>query len=449
MNLLVTTPNANSVLDIIDCTEHMEEGGKKDAKYIAGILEQHIERLDPQGIHLNAVLFDGASNVQKAGRIIEARYPQVSVLHGVEHVVSLFFSDIARLSFIRFLIVNYRRVYRVFGAGAMHAPYAMFRRNATLFNGGTKIGLIRAADTRMAGYFYAFHRMIRLKPALEATVTSVEFQSLKLTKRVVLKAVEFVKDKGMWNALHCLTRCLFPALRVLRLADKSEPGFDSLYYFIRKTDKAMEWSTRSFSTVSYFTEAIEDPNVLEDIVLDGAEFEGEPVDDIDDDDEFDNLLVSGHDEGDEDGEGLSDDDSVLGVDLGSTGEQFGRSIVSLWRKRKVNMESDYCVAGWLLSPLEDVMCDVKASKTGDHNEAMDRILTKMYHNRNDEELGNVKDKFWTEWEDFNSKTGRYGAGRKYIWNSDLIRKRKSAQWHAQYSVAFTEVSRCFSLCFLL
>ena len=117
MNVLVTTPNASSVLDIIDCTDHMEVGGKKDAKYIADIFEEHIEALDPKGVHLNAVLFDGASNVQKAGRLIEAKYPQVSVLHGVEHVISLFFADVSKLNFVLYLIINYRRVYRVFGSG--------------------------------------------------------------------------------------------------------------------------------------------------------------------------------------------------------------------------------------------------------------------------------------------------------------------------------------------
>ncbi|RDT37658.1 hypothetical protein DXF92_29570, partial [Klebsiella pneumoniae] len=70
MNVLVSTPSALSVLDIIDCTEHLEEGGKKDAKYIASIFEEHIQSLDPMGVHLNAILFDGASNVQKAGRAI-------------------------------------------------------------------------------------------------------------------------------------------------------------------------------------------------------------------------------------------------------------------------------------------------------------------------------------------------------------------------------------------
>ena len=130
MNVLVTTPNESAVLDIIDCTEHMEVGGKKDARYIASIFEANIEELDPKGVHLNAVLFDGASNVQKAGRVIEAKYPQVSVLHGIEHCISLFFSDVSRLPWSQFVIINYRRVYRVFGSGSMHAPYAIFRKQA-------------------------------------------------------------------------------------------------------------------------------------------------------------------------------------------------------------------------------------------------------------------------------------------------------------------------------
>lgn len=78
----------------------------------------------------------------------------------------------------------------------------------------------------MAGYFYAFHRLLRLKPALEATIASVEFQALQLSKPFISSALKFIRDKEMWKALYALTRCLFPALRVLRLADRSEPGFD-------------------------------------------------------------------------------------------------------------------------------------------------------------------------------------------------------------------------------
>ena len=441
MNVLVTTPNACSVLDIIDCTEHMEEGGKKDAKYIAEIFCQHIDELDPKGVHLNAVLFDGASNVQKAGRVIEAKYPQVSVLHGIEHVVSLFFADVARLPFLQFLILNYRRLYRVFGSGSMHGPYAIFQKQALTFNGGVRLGLIRAADNRMAGYFTAFHRMLRLKPALEATIASAEFLSLKLTKPVVLRVVAFLKDQAMWNTMHVLTRCLFPALRVLRLADKSEPGFDCLYYFIRRTDRAMDWSTRSFNSVAYFTTAVRDPVVMEDLVRN----DGGPCDGSLEEDEYTSMLAQGYDDDDDD-----DEERDVGVTNATSGRDLGRSIMTLWNSRKVKMVSDFCIAGWLLSPLEEVMEDVRTNRTGSHTDSMDRIIKKMYYSCNDDELGTIMDKFWTEWDEFHTRAGRFGDGRKYIWNSELLRRRKSAKWHAQYSVPNTEVSVLFVFaCFCL
>ena len=43
---------------------------------------------------VDLVLFDGASNVQNAGTILQAFNPRITVGHGAEHVVSLFFSDV-------------------------------------------------------------------------------------------------------------------------------------------------------------------------------------------------------------------------------------------------------------------------------------------------------------------------------------------------------------------
>jgi len=41
--------------------------------------------------------FDGASNLQKAGRLLVATYPRASCLHGGEHISSLFFADLAKM----------------------------------------------------------------------------------------------------------------------------------------------------------------------------------------------------------------------------------------------------------------------------------------------------------------------------------------------------------------
>ena len=85
-----------TVLSIDDCTEHMASGGKKDAPYISHLFERHVEEYDPENKLVDLFYFDGASNVQKAGRLLVAKYPRAMCLHGGEHVISLFFSDLQR-----------------------------------------------------------------------------------------------------------------------------------------------------------------------------------------------------------------------------------------------------------------------------------------------------------------------------------------------------------------
>jgi hypothetical protein len=85
----------------VDCTSEMAKGGKKDAKYIAGLLKPIISQIeeikdpnyqktDHRGV-FDLLLFDGASNVQNAAKLASITYPRITV---VEHVVSLFFKDI-------------------------------------------------------------------------------------------------------------------------------------------------------------------------------------------------------------------------------------------------------------------------------------------------------------------------------------------------------------------
>lgn len=219
----------SAVLEIVDCSKHLSNGGKKDAEYIAELFKPHMEQLDSKKTLIDTVFFDGASNVQKAGELLEVDFPMVTVLHGAEHVVSLFFADIAKkIPAVSTLIRRYKRLYGVFGSGAMHQPYAIFCKYSKMFNKGRHIGLLRAADTRMAGYFIALHRMLRLRSALEATVTSVDFSgkvssSSKQDKKLRW-AKAFVQNNEIWDAVFLLLRAVYPALRVLRLADRSEAG---------------------------------------------------------------------------------------------------------------------------------------------------------------------------------------------------------------------------------
>ena len=90
-----------SIIAIKDCTEHLAEGGKKDASYVADEFRKEVEKYDPTTKLTNGFWFDGASNVQKAGDILTAKFVHAACHHGCEHAISLFFSNIAKLPPIR------------------------------------------------------------------------------------------------------------------------------------------------------------------------------------------------------------------------------------------------------------------------------------------------------------------------------------------------------------
>ena len=84
----------------------MSKGEKKDARYIATIFQDKVEELDKKGHCTDIFYFDGASNVQKAGLILCQYYPRAYTLHGGEHVIALFFCDLASLAPIKVCCVQ-------------------------------------------------------------------------------------------------------------------------------------------------------------------------------------------------------------------------------------------------------------------------------------------------------------------------------------------------------
>ena len=87
--------NHNALLEIVDCTDHCAEVNKKDAQYIADTMKPHIIKIDPSKQCVDFVIFDGASNVQKGGKILEAYDPRITSL-STEHATML--ASSARMS---------------------------------------------------------------------------------------------------------------------------------------------------------------------------------------------------------------------------------------------------------------------------------------------------------------------------------------------------------------
>jgi hypothetical protein len=87
---------SNACLEIHDCTKRLVDGGKKDSEYNTEIMSNHINRLDPKKKLIDLVIFDGASNMQKAGLALGILFPRITCIHGAEHVVSLFFQTFVK-----------------------------------------------------------------------------------------------------------------------------------------------------------------------------------------------------------------------------------------------------------------------------------------------------------------------------------------------------------------
>ena len=132
----------------------------------------------------------------------------------------------------------YRKIYSNFGSGSHHSTHAIYKRFSKEHFQGKFVGLISATNTRMAGYFIAFARLLRVKNILKSTIASSEFLNLTYKKssnrtKKLKWAIQLIENDVICQNLYEITQAVFLALRVLRLADRSEAGMHMLYYYIR------------------------------------------------------------------------------------------------------------------------------------------------------------------------------------------------------------------------
>jgi len=151
----------------------------------------------------------------------------------------------------------------VFGSGASHGIHAQFMAQSANFNNGRQVGLLRGAGTRMASWFYAMHRALRLRSALVATVHQAQFSSIALVKtdERVRAAVNDILDDDYWKAMYILNRAVYPLIRALRYCDANEPAMDKIYYLSHRASVALEKSI----------DLLNDKNLFPDYNEDGSE----------------------------------------------------------------------------------------------------------------------------------------------------------------------------------
>jgi hypothetical protein len=472
-----------AVLEICDCTGHMERGGIKDARYIAGRFIPVIKSLDPRGNLTDVVFFDGASNVQLAGQILAEHFPRMTCLKGVEHCVALLFSDLAKIDVVKDTILRQNRMYLVFSSGIFHASHAIFRGQSKSFNNGREIGLLRATPVRMAGYFYAMMRALRCRDSLRATVTHSEWAK-RSKKKKEARAGSDVMDDTLWKRMYVLCKVVLPALLLLRLADRNSPGMDMLKYYVDEFLRSLAAHQPLLDDQELFP--------MEDFIMDSQlqldqEYSGEEVpskgkkseeDPIPDDlaskkDKADSSgttkipkIKSLHkswktffqdedeDSDDDDYEqsdsGDSDSESSVEKPQGFASSNFSGKMLHLWQKREDDVVSDFALAGWMCCVLPSVRRDVrefmcidnacdenKSPMVSLYRERVSNLVRRLFsHLTLPHKVARMVDSFWTDWKAFHLKLKPYDDNG--IWDVGTVAEGKSHEWHDIHSLHKTE-----------
>ena len=229
----------------------------------------------------------------------------------------------------------------MFGSGANHGIYAQFMAQPALSNSGRAVGLLCGAGTRMALWFYAMIRLLRVRKALTATIHQQKFVDLSV-KENVHAAVRDITDAMFWKRIYIVLRAVFPALRLLRYCDKSTPAMDKIYYLSHRTTIVLEKSVLDLNDESLFGDMTLDSNLDREMDIMGG--------DGDDDDDNDDVVFSI--DSDTDSDDSDDDDDVAKATRPP--KSFGELFIWHWDKRKPCIEHEYAIAGWALCVLEDV-----------------------------------------------------------------------------------------------
>ena len=115
------------VLELVDWQVHLSDDGVKYGTFICTIFLEHIRKIDAHKTITNVVMFDVASNIQIFGELLKIYYPKLTVMHGVEHTVSLSFNDAYKIPIVNQIIAYHKAIYNLFGSMIYHKPLSILK----------------------------------------------------------------------------------------------------------------------------------------------------------------------------------------------------------------------------------------------------------------------------------------------------------------------------------
>ena len=91
-----------------------------------------MKEIDRENKLSNVVMFNGASNVTLVVKLLKVHDTKMTVIHGVEHTLSLFFNYVSKILILHQTIAAHKTIYNIFSSGCSLAdsgprPFRPFR----------------------------------------------------------------------------------------------------------------------------------------------------------------------------------------------------------------------------------------------------------------------------------------------------------------------------------
>ena len=217
-NVLAYVPtHGPELITFDDATEHMQDGGKKDARYHAALLIDAIEEIGPE--HVAQICTDNASVMVAAWHELERLYPKIYFTGCLAHKGNTLVKKLCGIIDVSELIDKCKSIVHHFGEKHVNASLITKYTRKHL---GTELGFIIPSDTRFGLYLLMLHRIGLMKPAIQAAVLDVNFSENAAIQETVLST-------AFWKSLYELVQYLMPLLRFIRLCDSDKECMGLFY----------------------------------------------------------------------------------------------------------------------------------------------------------------------------------------------------------------------------
>ena len=105
--------------------------------------------IDPDKFITDAVLFNGATNVQFSGEFLKIYNPKLTIMRRFKHTVYFFFNNVSKIPIVNQMILDHKAIYNIFGYIIYHEPHFIFKSKLYEFH-NRNIGLFSGNDNRIS-----------------------------------------------------------------------------------------------------------------------------------------------------------------------------------------------------------------------------------------------------------------------------------------------------------